>query len=287
MLYMLLAVIFAALLVIIFKFFERFSVNTFPAIVINYATCTFIAFLLIQDFSFSKVLNTSWVGYAFLLGAIFISIFFLTSQTARYFGASTAAVSMKLGLVFPIMLSAIVYHETFGFLKIAGLVFALIAVVLTSWKNNSNSYSRNKLIIILPAIVFVGSGLCDSMVQFMQKTFVSDADSPVFTFSLFLAALVAGFSVLIMSLFRRKPGVGVKELIGGIALGIPNYFSIYFLLKALNQSGLESSAIFPVVNIGTVAAATIFSIIYFKEKLSIINWLGLAFAGIGIIFMFQ
>lgn len=284
---MLLAVIFAALLVIIFKFFERFSVNTFPAIVINYATCTFIAFLLIQDFSFSKVLNTSWVGYAFLLGAIFISIFFLTSQTARYFGASTAAVSMKLGLVFPIMLSAIVYHETFGFLKIAGLVFALIAVVLTSWKNNSNSYSRNKLIIILPAIVFVGSGLCDSMVQFMQKTFVSDADSPVFTFSLFLAALVAGFSVLIMSLFRRKPGVGVKELIGGIALGIPNYFSIYFLLKALNQSGLESSAIFPVVNIGTVAAATIFSIIYFKEKLSIINWLGLAFAGIGIIFMFQ
>jgi drug/metabolite transporter (DMT)-like permease len=233
------------------------------------------------------VLNTSWVGYAFLLGAIFISIFFLTSQTARYFGASTAAVSMKLGLVFPIMLSAIVYHETFGFLKIAGLVFALIAVVLTSWKNNSNSYSRNKLIIILPAIVFVGSGLCDSMVQFMQKTFVSDADSPVFTFSLFLAALVAGFSVLIMSLFRRKPGVGVKELIGGIALGIPNYFSIYFLLKALNQSGLESSAIFPVVNIGTVAAATIFSIIYFKEKLSIINWLGLAFAGIGIIFMFQ
>ena len=287
MLYMLLAVIFAALLVIIFKFFERFSVNTFPAIVINYATCTFIAFLFIQDFSFSKVLNTSWVGYAFLLGAIFISIFFLTSQTARYFGASTAAVSMKLGLVFPIMLSAIVYHETFGFLKIAGLVFALIAVVLTSWKNNSNSYSRNKLIIILPAIVFVGSGLCDSMVQFMQKTFVSDADSPVFTFSLFLAALVAGFSVLIMSLFRRKPGVGVKELIGGIALGIPNYFSIYFLLKALNQSGLESSAIFPVVNIGTVAAATIFSIIYFKEKLSIINWLGLAFAGIGIIFMFQ
>jgi drug/metabolite transporter (DMT)-like permease len=287
MLYMLLAVIFAALLVIIFKFFERFSVNTFPAIVINYATCTFIAFLFIQDFSFSKVLNTSWVGYAFLLGSIFISIFFLTSQTARYFGASTAAVSMKLGLVFPIMLSAIVYHETFGFLKIAGLVFALIAVVLTSWKNNSNSYSRNKLIIILPAIVFVGSGLCDSMVQFMQKTFVSDADSPVFTFSLFLAALVAGFSVLIMSLFRRKPGVGVKELIGGIALGIPNYFSIYFLLKALNQSGLESSAIFPVVNIGTVAAATIFSIIYFKEKLSIINWLGLAFAGIGIIFMFQ
>ena len=284
---MLLAVIFAALLVIIFKFFERFSVNTFPAIVINYATCTFIAFLFIQDFSFSKVLNTSWVGYAFLLGSIFISIFFLTSQTARYFGASTAAVSMKLGLVFPIMLSAIVYHETFGFLKIAGLVFALIAVVLTSWKNNSNSYSRNKLIIILPAIVFVGSGLCDSMVQFMQKTFVSDADSPVFTFSLFLAALVAGFSVLIMSLFRRKPGVGVKELIGGIALGIPNYFSIYFLLKALNQSGLESSAIFPVVNIGTVAAATIFSIIYFKEKLSIINWLGLAFAGIGIIFMFQ
>jgi drug/metabolite transporter (DMT)-like permease len=287
MLNILLAIIFAALLVIIFKFFERFGINTFPAIVVNYATCTFVAYLFIEDFSIKKTMETPWIGYGFMLGAIFISIFFLTSQTAKHFGASTAAVAMKLGLIFPILLSAIVYHESFGTLKIIGVLFALVAVVLSSWKQNKMAFKRNKLIMMLPTIVFAGSGLCDSIVQYMQKIFVSDAESPIFTFSLFLAAFVAGLSVLTLSLFRKTPGIGIKEVFGGIALGIPNYFSIFFLLKALNQGGLESSVIFPIVNIGTVAAATIFSIIYFKEQLSTINRIGLAFAGIGIIFIFQ
>jgi drug/metabolite transporter (DMT)-like permease len=222
-----------------------------------------------------------------MLGAIFISIFFLTSQTAKYFGASTAAVSMKLGLIFPIIFSAIIYHESFSNAKIIGVAFALIAVVLSSWKHNDRTYAHNRLVLFLPAIVFLGSGACDSIVQFMQKTYVKDTESPVFTFALFLAALAAGFSVLTMSFFRKKSGIRFREIIGGIALGVPNYFSIHFLLKALNQGDFNSSAIFPVVNIGTVATATIFSLFYFKEKLSLVNWIGLAFAIIGIIFMFQ
>ena len=75
----------------------------------------------------------------------------------------------------------------------------------------------------------------------------------------------------------------MKSVVGGIALGIPNYLSFLFLLKALATLNWGSSVIFPVANLGTVAFATIVSFIVFKERISKINIAGLAFAAVAII----
>ena len=75
----------------------------------------------------------------------------------------------------------------------------------------------------------------------------------------------------------------MKNVIGGIALGIVNYASIYFLLKALQFEGLESSTIFTVNNVAIVMLSTLIGLVLFREKIYVKNWIGIFIAIISIV----
>lgn len=70
---------------------------------------------------------------------------------------------------------------------------------------------------------------------------------------------------------------------GGIVLGIPNYFSIYFLVMALRNPDFESSTLFTLNNVAIVTLSTLLGIALFRERLIKHNWIGLALAVISII----
>jgi multidrug transporter EmrE-like cation transporter len=72
---------------------------------------------------------------------------------------------------------------------------------------------------------------------------------------------------------RKK--FNIRNVIAGICLGVPNYFSIYFLVKALQSPAMSSSATIPINNIGVLLVVSLFGIMVFKEKLSKKNYMGL------------
>lgn len=69
----------------------------------------------------------------------------------------------------------------------------------------------------------------------------------------------------------------------GIVLGIPNYYSIFFLIKALQNKNFESSELFTFNNVGVVILSTVVGVVLFKERLSKKNLIGVALAIIGIV----
>jgi multidrug transporter EmrE-like cation transporter len=69
----------------------------------------------------------------------------------------------------------------------------------------------------------------------------------------------------------------------GVILGIPNYFSIYFLLVAIKSFSLKSAFVFGINNIGIVLLSTLLSVIIFQEKLSSINKFGVLVSVLSII----
>ncbi|HMU04738.1 MAG TPA: EamA family transporter [Saprospiraceae bacterium] len=73
-----------------------------------------------------------------------------------------------------------------------------------------------------------------------------------------------------------------KNLIGGIGLGIPNFFSIYLLLLSLQQ-GWGGSVVFPVNNVGVLVMAAFFGIVLFKERLVPLRIAGFILAILAII----
>jgi uncharacterized membrane protein len=100
----------------------------------------------------------------------------------------------------------------------------------------------------------------------------------------FLTAFVFGASLLAFQIFRGKQKLTFKNILWGIALGIPNYLCMFFLLKTLGAF-TEASIVLPINNIGIVLTTTLVGLIIFKEHLSKINWIGFLIAIASIIIL--
>lgn len=286
MIWIVLSILSSASMMLIFKFFQKFKVDTFYAIVVNYLVCVFVGLFFIPSFSLSAQASWGFMPLALLLGAMFITLFFLIGITTQKMGVSVATVAMKLGYVLPIILAFTIYSETISGFKIAGIILTMFAVILTSIKKSDNELTKGINNFLFPLIIFIGSGVADSIVQYTEKTFFKQGGFEIFNLVLFGTAFLIG---LIMAVYRDlKNGYTLfnkKNLLAGIILGVPNYFSIYFMFKALNHPTFESSIVFPVNNIGIVVSSTVLAFIIFKEKLSFLNHLGLLLAVLSIVLM--
>ena len=132
-------------------------------------------------------------------------------------------------------------------------------------------------------LVFLGSGLIDTSLNFLQNDFITDKSLiPLFSSTIFMTAGVIGIMVLVAQKIKGVLVLEYKNVIAGIVLGIPNYFSIYFLVKALRSDLFDSSGIFTINNVGIVIISTLLGIVFFRERLSMKNWIGIILAIISI-----
>ncbi|MFT4801149.1 MAG: drug/metabolite transporter (DMT)-like permease [Flavobacteriaceae bacterium] len=283
MIYLLLSIIASTIIFINFKLFERFNINILQAIVVNYCIAFMTGILAYEGtITISQLPNLNWFYYTLVLGALFIIVFNLMAITTQRSGLSAVSVATKMSVVIPVLFGLIYYNESLGAIKLIGIGIALIAVYLTSNKSNQR-ISINRKLILLPILVFVGSGIIDTSLKFLEDTYVANNDVPLFSAIIFLAAAIIGFIIIIIQVIKGSFKFEVKNVIAGICLGVPNYFSIYYLVKTLRSDILESSGIFAINNVSIVMLSTFAGIFLFKEKLIRKNWIGIALAILSII----
>lgn len=271
----------SSLIFVVFKGYSRYRVNTFYAIIGNYLTACSVGFIFFpRTVPLLEIPGKPWFLPAVALGILFIVIFNLMARTSQRLGVSVASVATKMSLVIPVVAGGVLYGEVLGPIKIAGIALALVAVYFASVKTRKVSWVPR--LLYLPALVFLGSGIIDTSIKYLEETRIPDAEFPLFSACIFGAAGTTGILVTALrkprELFTWRP----RNLLGGLALGIPNFFSIYFLLKALQFDGLTSAAIFTLNNVGIVTLTTLLGIAFFKEKLSARNWLGVGLALVSI-----
>lgn len=277
MIYLLLSVIFASILYVILKLFKTYHVNTLHAIIVNYFVAFTCGFMLSESrMTLSEVTSSGWFTGTVFLGMLFIVIFNIMGITAQRSGVAVTSVASKMSMVIPIVFGLIVYNESAGLLKITGILLALVAVYLASVKSKEGFKWRN---IIFPILLFFGSGAIDTSLKYMESNYVQEAHFPIFSTTVF--GFAGLFGVLFL-LLKGNQKILWRSILGGIILGIPNYFSLIFLLKALSAEGLESSMIFTVNNVSIVMLSTLIGLLAFKEKLLPKNWLGIGLAIVSI-----
>ena len=283
MIYLLLSILASTIIFIIFKLFEKFQINIFQAIVVNYCIAFTTGILSYNGtITISQLPNLDWFYYTLILGALFIIVFNLMAITTQKSGLSVVSVATKMSVVVPVLFGLLYYNESLGNVKLIGIAIALIAVYLTSNKSKQG-ISVNRKSIVLPILVFIGSGIIDTSIKFLEDTYVANNDVPLFSAIIFLAAAIIGFIFIIIQIIRGSFKFEFKNIIAGICLGVPNYFSIYFLVKTLRSDILESSGIFAINNVSIVALSTFAGIFIFKEKLIRKNWIGIALAILSIV----
>ncbi len=280
--YLVLSVCCSSLIFVIFKLFAVYKVETLYAIVTNYVVACIVAlFFYTEEINLAKIVQESWFLGTISLGVLFIIVFNLIAKTSQSAGVSVASVATKMSLVIPVVFGVFVYKEELGTLKVIGILLALAAVYFTSIKEKGVAIRKSSL--LLPILVFLGSGIIDTAIKYVQEVHINENEFSLFSATVFGSAATVGIVFIIMKSSKTPIKLNHKNILGGIALGIPNYFSIYYLLRALQHPSLNSASVFTINNVAIVMLCTLLGILLFKEQISLKNWGGIALAVISII----
>lgn len=279
MLYLIATVLLNVVVSAIFKIFPYYHINRQVAITTNYIVCVLTGSLFIGYFPVSgPTLYAQWFPWAVALGASFYLVFNLMAWCARENGMATMVIAGKLSLVIPVVCAVVLYGDKLEPLKVLGILLSVPAVILSS--RSSNEQKNTGGLLLWPALLFLLSGTLDTLVNYIQHTFLhSRPDQAAFTVVTFAAAALSGLaSAPFVTGQKNDRESFIRNIAAGVCLGIPNFFSIYLFVRALHTSVLQSSAVIPIINIGILVLSVLTAVLFFREKAGKLRQLGIALA---------
>ena len=145
-----------------------------------------------------------------------------------------------------------------GFQHLGGIFLAVISIILIHTDKSGTADGPYKW--LLPILLVCG-GAADSMANVFDN--IGDpAVKDYFLFYTFAAAMVCSLVLML----ARHERIGRQELLDGILIGIPNYFSARFLLLSLGR--IPAVIVYPVVSVGTIILVSFSGLLLFHERLS-------------------
>ena len=293
-LFLIIATVLTAMFSIVFKIYDRKGIDANQGIFFNYLT----AFVLGTLFSLhgEVVVNpfkSDWLIDVIVLGLIFMAgMVFLSASTKRV-GVAISTVCSRASMVIPIIVS---YMFIEGSAKPKWLLIGLvmIAMFLTIWTDKPESNHKYTLLDILaPITVFLMFGASNAYLKVLQhrvtvkdtavglsEQVINSEISLVTASVFFVAMLLCSYSFFKKGEDGKRSPILLKNVIGGVALGVINYFCTFTLMLAMKT--IDSSLLFPIHNIGIVAIGAFVGWLAYGEKLRPHQVLGIVLAAASI-----
>lgn len=277
MLYLVLAILCSVAVSINLKLLKRYYTDAYQAIVFNYPTAVILCLVFFTP-NLSTVPSSQQSLLYLLIAFLMISIFYFISKSIATAGIVRTAIAQRLSLIIPVFAAFLIFNESINSLKILGLAVGF-AAIYTSIPSASKSKS-SKSGYWYALIVFAGTGIID--IFFNMLTQYNGIPFTQSLFYIFCIATVLGMGSLAYQKATGKLKFQTKALFAGIVLGVLNFGSIYFYIKALATESTRPSVIFSALDIGVIALGSLVGLFLFKERLTGINKFGLVLAVIAI-----
>ncbi len=259
MAYLFLSIFSSVLVAVVIRLNEGRNLNRFGVMFFNYCTASLLGYLLMQKpliFENSGKL----IALSFSTGFFFVSAFIVYMTSVRRLGLAIPVTVTRLSVVIPVLGSIFIFSEAVNGFQAAGLLLALIAIYLFSVRKNTVVEKIDKLEILLPGLLFLLIGSADFSLKIFQENFPQALRLNF----VFLVFAVASLYTFLLVLLKRVRITG-ETVLGGILLGIPNFFSAYFMLLVLQA--FPGAIAFPLNNIGIIALSTFTGFLFWKERL--------------------
>lgn len=284
MLYLFLAIVCAATYSILFKLFACRDVDSLQAIAFNYLTATLLGVgLSLGHLSMGLALGASEWGLSVLMGLMFMAAFVLMARSTARSGVAVTTVAARVALIIPVVGSYLLLPNQ-AEPRWGAIAIIILALVLVIWQPSSGEKSGGKGTFgwfLLPFAVFLLFGANNFCLKLAQNSLPEGAAAQL-TAAIFLFAALASGAYYFITTKRRA--FSWWAMVGGVALGVANYFTTYFMLLGLAQ--LPSALFFPIYHIGIVTLVTTCGTLVFKERLSTVQIVGLVVAVVGIVAFF-
>jgi drug/metabolite transporter (DMT)-like permease len=278
MLFLILSIICSVTVGVIFKIIRYYNCNPVQIITFNYVFA-----LLFCYFTFSPNLDevdakAPWNIYL-SIGVLLPVVFLFLASSIKHMGIVKTDAAQRLSLFIPILAAWLLFKEEFNAYKVIGLAvgfLALLFILKKPFDNEKNNW-------IYPALVLLGFGVID--ILFKQIALYSDLPYTTSLFIVFCIALLISLVIVIYNAVVKRVKLEIKNTLFGGLVGLFNFGNILFYLKAHQSFSENPSTVFAGMNMGVIVLGSLVGVLFFKEKLSKINFSGILLALIAIIFI--
>lgn len=266
MISLLIAVLTSALIAVLMRLSTRWVKGQTCMLAANYLVCLLLAAMhtgFSNLFPADAGLPTA-LGLGVLNGFLFPAGFGLLQSNTKRHGVVLSSVFMKLGLLVPMVVSIVFFREMPTVVQIIGFCAAIFAIILINYRKGSGKGgSRWSLLLLLLA-----GGSCDAM----SKVFEQLGSSSLSAQFLFYTFVIAFLLCLALMAWKREK-ITFASVVFGVLLGVPNFYSVRFLLDSLNT--IPAVIAYPTFSVSTILVVTLAGVAFFKEKLSKRQWIAL------------
>lgn len=263
MIYLALGILSSALVSIIMRVSEKHVSANVSMLASNYIMCFTVAGLYTGfENLFPKTAGIGLTaGLGIFNGILYLLGFILLQINVKKNGVVLSATFMKLGLLVPMAVSILFFHEVPKTFQIIGFLIAVGAIILTNFEKEQTTMEfKTGLILVLLA---GGGG------DAMSKVF-EEIGNPALSEQFLLYTFVVAFILCVGLVILRKERPGKIDISFGLLIGIPNYFSARFLLKSLEN--VPAVIAYPTYSVATIVVVTLAGVFFFKERLGKKQW---------------
>lgn len=260
MFYLILAIISSALVSITMRLSGKYAKNNISMLASNYLMCLVLSCAYTgfgQLFASPSGIGMA-VGLGLVNGFLYMISFVLLQLNIKRNGVVLSATFMKLGILVSIFVSVVIFREIPGVGQAIGFIIALAAIILINFEKETTSANFKVGLILL---LILGGG-ADAMSKVYEELGTVDAENQFLLYT-FVAALL----LCVVLALVKKQKITVADFVWGLIIGIPNYYSARFLLKAL--SSVPAVVAYPTYSVATIVVISITGMIFFKEKISL------------------
>lgn len=266
MLYLILAIASSALVSIIMRLSNRKVTGNIAMLTVNYLMC----FLVSAGYAgFDLFPSSEGLPSALLMGSVngllYLGGFVLLQINVRRNGVVLSSTFMKLGLLVSIAVSVIFFHEVPDLLQVIGFCLAVAAIILINFRKESGGEAGFKAGLIL---MLLAGGMGDAMAKIFEELGDPALESQFLIYT-FLVALILCTALML----SKKQHPGKWEVLFGLLIGVPNFFSAKFLLGALEH--ISAVIVYPVYSVATILVVSLTGVLAFRERLEKRQWIGM------------
>ncbi|MCR4770180.1 MAG: hypothetical protein K5874_08240 [Bacteroidaceae bacterium] len=310
MLYLLLAILCGTTCNVLFKVFNKYNLDIKQIVLFNYIAAVLINWIPI---SYNAVMKSEvgWDAYvlspmvyflSLIVGAFFMIAFVMMGKSVSLNGVALTTVAAKASLVLPVVLSWVFLAQPApAIIPISLILLALVCIVMpisTKGHGKKSKYapisSKMSIYSIVGLMgVFFFYGICDFSLKLLQHTVSEQCqDSSLVGFKLnaltgniFLMAMLLSLLICVVSGSFKKHRLGWRVVVGGGLLGILNAGCTAFILRGLLD--LSTGVLYPMYHTSVVLLSTLVGVLFFSERLRLLQVLGLIFAATAFVLLFQ
>lgn len=278
MLFLLLSIFCSVSVGIIFKTSRRYGISISQVVMWNYVFALLFCYLFFSTDTAAVDSTAPWGIYVPLM-LLLPSIFMFLAASINRMGIVKTDAAQRLSLFIPILAAWFIFKEDFNLLKLVGLGIGFSAILLILSKKDENTGKDWRY----PAIVLVGFGVID--VLFKQIAIYTSLPYTTSLFVVFCGSLLVSTGIALYEILFRKQKIDIINFAFGSLVGIFNFGNIYFYLTAHKEFAENPSTVFAAMNMGVIVLGSLAGIFIFREKLSKLNFFGLAMALVAIVFI--